>query len=131
MKLLCLLGLSIAATSAPGVSASGLQELRANYEVKITSGGATHSIRTGEALGEDGLISQDLGPYSVALKPELDGHNGFLLELTVVRKATRAGGISPIASRSYQGSLGGKLEFTGDFGELRVDGAIVLYERRS
>ena len=107
----------------------GATEYRASYEIEVKGGEGSHSIRTAEALGSDGVLMQELGPYRVVLSPTFEAGNGYTLEVSVSRAPQAASGISPVTSQSFHGSLGGPLEFSGDFGGVSVTGAIMLHAR--
>ena len=109
--------------------ASGATEYRASYEIEVNGSEGSHSIRTAEALGDDGVLSQELGPYRVVLAPTFEAGNGYTLEVSVFRAPQAAAGISPVTSQAFRGSLGGPLEFSGDFGGISVTGAIMLHSR--
>jgi hypothetical protein len=108
---------------------AGATEYRASYEVEVKGGEGSHSIRTAEALGDDGVLSQELGPYKVVLAPTFEGGDSYSLEVSVSFAPQTATDISPVTSQSFHGSLGGPLEFSGNFGGVLVTGAIMLHAR--
>jgi hypothetical protein len=127
MHFACSLVLSLAGLLVSPTA--GATEYRASYEVEVTSGEGSHSIRTAEALGDDGVFSQELGPYKVVLAPTFEAGDSYTLEVSVSRAPQAATGISPVTSQSFRGSLGRPLEFVGDFGGVSVTGAIMLHAR--
>jgi hypothetical protein len=127
MRSACSLALSLAVVLVPPIA--GATGYRASYEVEVKSGEGSHSIRTAEALGDDGVLSQELGPYKVVLAPTFEGGDSYTLEVSVSRVPQTATGISPADSQSFRGALGGPLEFSGDFGGVSVAGAIMLHYR--
>jgi hypothetical protein len=102
-------------------------EYRASYELEVKSGAGSHSIRTAEFLGDDGVLSQELGPYKVVLAPTIEAGNSYTLEVSVSGLPQSGSSISPVASQSFRGSLGGQLEFSGEFGGVSVTGAMMLH----
>ena len=119
--------LFLALSAALVAPVAGAEGYRASYEVEVKGGDGSHSIRTAESLGDDGVLSQELGPYKVAMKPTFEGGNSYTLEVSVSRAAQSGSSISPVTSQSFRGSLGGPLEFAGDFGGVSVTGAIMLH----
>jgi hypothetical protein len=102
-------------------------EYRASYKLEVKSDEGSHSIRTAEFLGDDGVLSQELGPYKVVLTPTFEAGSSYTLEVSVSRPPQSGNSISPVASQSFRGSLGGPLEFSGEFGGVSVTGAMMLH----
>ena len=118
--------LLIVASVTFAVPVCAAAEIRANYEIEVKSEGDSYSIRTSEAIGDDGVISQELGSFRIVLSPSFGVDGRYELEVSVTRIAESATSIAPAASRSYRGSLGGPLEFSGGFGGAVVSGAIII-----
>jgi hypothetical protein len=100
--------------------------LRANYEITVSSQGKTYSIRTVETLGDGKPIVQELGSYQVEIQPVIDATGSYTLRVRVMAASTSRSSVSFPIEHSFPGSLGGPLEFSAEFGDAQVSGAIML-----
>jgi hypothetical protein len=101
-------------------------DLRANYDVSLTSHGKTYSIRTAETVTGGQSIVQELGPFDLEMIPEVNESGAYDLQVTVTRRKTSQTDIPISAARTFGGALGGPLEFSAEFGEATVAGALML-----
>ena len=123
LRSLLLASIAIALVPFP-CSASGA--LRASYEIVLSVGGETYSTRSAETLGAGGSITQELGAFQVVIQPEVESSGSYNLQVSVTPVATSPASIAVSVERIFPGVLGGPLEFSGEFGDARVSGAIML-----
>ena len=105
-------------------------KLRANYEVSLSENGSNWATRTAESIEQDQTIVQELGQFKVELLPIVAATGEYSLQVTVSRKPASEKSVVIPHARTFQGSLGGPLEFSAQFGEVTVSGAIMLHELR-
>jgi hypothetical protein len=85
-------------------------------------------MRSAETLREDAPVAQALGPFRVELRPQVEASGDYVLAVSVTPTPASPAAITSTATLRFPGTLGGPLEFSGQFGEARVSGAIMLRE---
>ncbi len=120
--------LPVAALLSCGLSSPSAAALRASYEVALSANGSSYSTRSAETLHGQAPIRQELGRFQVELLPEVGTSGDYVLVVTVTATPSSPSAITSSASLRFPGALGGPLEFSGQFGEAQVSGAIMLRE---
>ena len=101
--------------------------LRANYEVSLTDGGETYSVRTIQSADADNRFADDVGPFRLQMVATVNSSGAYELEVSVTRKDVPSGAIAFEQTRSFSGAIGGPLEFSAQFGEVKGIGVIMIH----
>lgn len=100
--------------------------LRANYEISLTDGGKTYSIRTIQSADADNRFVEDIGPFRLQMVATVNSIGVYEFEISVTRKGVPPGTIAFEQTRSFSGAIGGPLEFSAQFGDVKGVGAVII-----
>lgn len=114
---------ALALIASPALSAP----LRANFEVSLTDAGKTYSIRTSQSADADNRFVEDIGPFTLQMVATVNANGAYELEVTVTRKDVPPGAIAFEQARSFSGAIGGPLEFSAQFGDVKGTGAVFIH----